>query len=70
MYGFLISAIGIAAGAAIAKRRAIDDYLESLPEEERLSVLAQMAEDAKEYRRHKEAIEIAEAGRPRNFWGQ
>jgi len=70
MFGFL----GIDAIAPVASLiKAIDDrekYLNSLPIDEANKIRAKEAKDAKEYLNHMRSLEIAEAGRARNFWGK
>ena len=45
-------------------------YLDSLPDEKREVVMRAMAERAAADEKHQREVEIAEAGRPRNFWGR
>jgi hypothetical protein len=47
-----------------------ETWLESLPKEEAEKIREQDLIDEKDSLQHKRALEIAEAGRPRNFWGK
>ena len=60
-------------GALMAGRTTheeIDKYLSSLPKAERHQAIKAIAEKAVEDDKHRKAVELAEAGRPRNFWGK
>jgi hypothetical protein len=70
MYGFLLASVGVSAAAAIAEAKVLQAYLEALPDGERSAALARISAEAKEAERHRKALELAEAGRPRNFWGK
>ena len=48
----------------------IDKYLSSLPKAERHQAIKSIAEKEMEDEKHRKAVELAEAGRPRNFWGK
>lgn len=70
MFGFLgIDAITMVA-AIINANDDREKYLNSLPVDEANKIRAKDAKEAKEYLNHMRAIEIAEAGRARNFWGK
>lgn len=44
-------------------------YIDSLPEDLAKKIRADEAKKAIDDKLHRRALEIAEAGRPRNFWG-
>ena len=66
MFGLFASMVA----QALAERKAFNEYIATLPDKEREELLARIAEKAKENEAHRKAIEIAEAGRARNFWGK
>ena len=56
--------------SSIAEAKARQEWLDSLPKEKADKIRADDARTARENELHRRAIEIAEAGRPRNFWGK
>lgn len=71
-FGFIVTAASIAIQEVFKDK----EYLDSLSDEERAAVLAQRkaewdskAGERAEAREHAKKIEIAKAGRSRNFWG-
>lgn len=60
------SAIAAGIASAIDAQKAFDKYLSTLTEEERKECLKKIEEQ----KQHERALEIANASRPRNFWGQ
>ncbi len=63
---------GISQIAASILASSIDynKWLNSLPETEAKDIQQKNEIEYKEYQEHKKALEIANASRPRNFWGQ
>lgn len=55
---------------AIVEAKARQEWLDSLPKEEADKIRADDARIARENELHRRALEIAHAGRPRNFWGK
>ena len=53
----------------IERNRVRENWLNSLPKEESDKIRAEDARVVNENLEHKRALEIANAGRPRNFWG-
>ena len=56
--------------SVVAEAKAREEWLNSLPKEEADKIRAEDAAKAREQELHRRALEIAEAGRPRNFWGK
>jgi hypothetical protein len=54
----------------VAASKARNEWLDSLPKEEANKIREEDARIALENERHRRALEIADAGRPRNFWGK
>ena len=54
----------------VAEAKARQEWLDSLPQEVADKIRADDARIARENELHRREIEIAEAGRPRNFWGK
>lgn len=54
----------------IAEAKARKQWIESLPKDEADRVRAEDSRIARENELHRRAVEIAEAGRARNFWGK
>lgn len=59
----------IAVGGLYAEAKARKAYIDSLPEDIAKSIRADEAKKASDDKLHRRELEIAEAGRPRNFWG-
>ncbi len=65
------AAIAIASAIRIAEEiEARNKWLDALSEAEQDKIREQDKEVARQNLLHRRAIEVAEAGRPRNFWGQ
>jgi hypothetical protein len=45
-------------------------WIKTLPEQKQEKIRSQDAQEARENLAHKRALEVAEAGRARNFWGK
>lgn len=56
--------------AMINERNAFNRLCESLPKEEADKLRARRRKKAEEDEAHRKALELANASRPRNFWGQ
>lgn len=56
--------------AATQRREERNSLWEMTPEEERSALLDKWERQDRENRDHRRALEIAEAGRARNFWGE
>lgn len=54
----------------VAEARARQEWLDSLPKEEADKIRSEDVRIARENELHRRALEIAEAGRARNFWGK
>ncbi len=54
----------------VAAAKARNEWLDSLPKDEADKIRADDARIAREEELHRREIEIAAAGRPRNFWGK
>lgn len=70
MIGLLINTIIGAAASAIAENQAFEDEMALLPKEKSDAIRAKRKEDYESAKAHALALEIAEAGRARNFWGK
>ncbi len=66
MFGLMDIGIyaALSAERAIAERRAFDNMCKTLPEDEE-----ERRQEIDRRRKHREALEIANAGRAKNFWG-
>lgn len=56
--------------SCIAQAKLRNEWLNSLPAEEAKRLREEYAIAAREDELHRRVLEIAEAGRPRNFWGK
>lgn len=56
--------------ALAAEAKARQEWLDSLPKEEADKIRSEDVRIARENELHRRALEIAEAGRARNFWGK
>ncbi len=56
--------------SVIAEIQREQKYIKSLPEKEKAIYLENKKREFEENEKHRKALEIAEAGRPRNFWGK
>lgn len=54
----------------LAEAKARQEWINSLPKEEADRVRADDAWIARDKELHRRELEVAEAGRPRNFWGK
>jgi len=68
MFGISMALVHIA--QTIAKHNAREAHINSLTPEEQAAIRAADLQRWKEEEAHRRALEIAEAGRPRNFWGK
>lgn len=66
MFGFGINAVM----NCLAEYKAREEWLSTMPEEKANKIREELAIKARERELHRRALEIAEAGRPRNFWGK
>ena len=68
MFGLsaIVGEISLIRDRAIAEQK----YIDSLPDEEKKVYLAKREKERELELAHKRALEVAEAGRPRNFWGK
>ena len=55
---------------AFHKNKEREAWIDTLPEDEQQKIRAKDKQDVLDYMQHRRALEIAEAGRPRNFWGK
>jgi hypothetical protein len=53
----------------IAENKRREAWIDSMPEEEQEKIRAEDAKKARDELAHRRALEVAEAGRARNFWG-
>jgi hypothetical protein len=66
MFGTICGTVATMIKAAKARQ----EWLGSLPPEEAAKIRAQDELEYQENLKHRRALEIAEASRPRNFWGK
>lgn len=67
----MLGGIGLGAtiNGIIAERVAFNRMCDGLPKEEADKLKAKRRAEREEEEEHKKALEIADAGRARNFWG-
>ncbi len=65
-----IGLVLVQAAAMVEEAKAREEWLNSLPKDEADRIRAEDVERRREKLLHRRAIEVAEAGRPRNFWGK
>lgn len=67
---FRTALIAAMVSTIVAEVKARQAWLNSLPVDVADNIRAEDARIAREDEQHRRALEIAEAGRPRNFWGR
>ena len=55
---------------AYAKQQARDEMIRAAPPEKQSQLIERFRREDEEWLKHQRALEIANASRPRNFWGQ
>ena len=55
---------------AYAMQQARDEMIKAAPPERQSQLIERLRREDEEWRKHQQALEIANASRPRNFWGQ
>lgn len=66
----MFGAIALKIAIMVSEAKARDKWLASLPEDEANRIRADEYGIFRENELHRRALEIAEAGRARNFWGK
>ena len=67
---FRLMTVASVLGSVLAEAERDREYLKSLPEEEANRIHAERKKKWEAEEEHRKKLEIAEAGRARNFWGQ
>lgn len=67
---FGLTSIVIAAASVIEGNRIREEMISKLPIEEQEKIREKDRKDYEENLKHRRALEVAEAGRTRNFWGK
>ncbi len=70
MIGLYVSVITGALVSALYEEKQFQEYLKTLPEEEARRIKGERKKKRESEEEHRKKLEIAEAGRPRNFWGK
>ena len=70
MFDFGFSLMPLIIQRAIEENARVEEMLASMPKEEADKLREKMQKQREAKEAHQRALEIAEAGRARNFWGQ